>query len=85
MPLYYFDFADSGRVVPDNQGTELHGIEAAKHEAAKTLCEIVGEMLPGDPREFEINIRDEANRPLCAVAIKFEMRAHHSGNLMGEA
>jgi hypothetical protein len=76
MPKFFFDFFDSGEVTPDNHGTDLHGIDAAKHEAAKTLGAIVGDMLPGSLRELEIKIRDEADRSLGVVAVKFEMRAN---------
>jgi hypothetical protein len=75
MPKFFFDFFDSGDVTPDNHGTELHGIDAAKQEAAKTLGAIVGDMLPGSLRELEIKIRDEADRSLGVVAVKLEMRA----------
>ena len=62
-------------MTPDNHGTELHGIDAAKHEAAKTLGAIVGDMLPGSLREFEIKIRDDADRSLGVVAVQIDMRA----------
>ena len=75
MPKFFFDFFDSGEVTPDNRGTELHGVDAAKQEAAKTLGAIVGDMLPGSLREFEIKIRDDADRSLGVVAVKLEMRA----------
>jgi hypothetical protein len=64
MTLYFFDITDSGKGWPDDTGTELPDIEAAREEALATLGEIARDKLPdGDCRDFVIEIRDRQGGP----------------------
>ena len=42
MPLYFFH-VDNGEFVPDPIGTELADLEAAKLEAVRAGCEMIGD------------------------------------------
>jgi hypothetical protein len=74
VPRYFFDLADCDGLVPDETGTVLKGIEAVRSEATKALWEIAADTLSeGGGREIEIKVRDEADRPVLAVNLKFEV------------
>jgi hypothetical protein len=67
MPRYFFDFSDDGRVVRDEEGTELPDLDAARDEALKTLAGIARDELPdGNRREFALTIRDGGDAKLTA-------------------
>ena len=65
-PLYYFDLIRAGKREPDEDGTDLSGLEAAKAEAIRTLGEIVAKV-PSTDVHFEI--RSEAGEVLCSVSL----------------
>lgn len=44
MPRFYFDLREGPRFVPDADGTELDGLEAAKCHAADLAAEIIRDL-----------------------------------------
>jgi len=53
MPRYFFDTYDGDRFVPDEEGQELEGIDAAKVAAQAALPEMARDVpLDGDQRVF---------------------------------
>ncbi|QND58007.1 DUF6894 family protein [Mesorhizobium huakuii] len=77
MPLYFFDFSDTGESYPDTVGTGLISFDAAKDEAVRALMEMAREMLPdGAYRELTFKVRDETGRQLVQVTIKFELQTN---------
>jgi hypothetical protein len=70
MPLYYFDIDDSGRDVPDTEGTELADLTQARGEALRMLGEVAKNELPNSDRSrFAISICSESGKPLLTVAL----------------
>ena len=68
MPRYFFDFAEDGRLAPDEVGTELADLDAAREEALTTLAGIAMDEMPdGDRREFALTIRDDDGTKLTAT------------------
>jgi hypothetical protein len=68
MPRYFFDVADSAKV-PDEVGTELPGLQAARIEAAR----LAGRLLADQPEmfwsgeEWQVAVRDETGLVLFTV------------------
>lgn len=68
MPRYFFHIHD-GRSIPDQEGTELPGLQAAQKEAVK----LAGEMLASDPAEFwncnqwQVEVQDETGLVLFTL------------------
>ncbi|TIT17708.1 MAG: hypothetical protein E5W81_26665 [Mesorhizobium sp.] len=77
MPRYFFDFADANDVYPDDQGTDLPDVEAAKVEAAKALAAIVKDKADGSDRSFAMIVRTETGEVLLHARIKFEIEMAH--------
>ena len=74
MQRYYFDCRDGEAFIPDEEGLEFDGIEAARDEATRTLAEMAKEALPGvGRREFEIEVRDDARQPVLRTALVIEV------------
>jgi hypothetical protein len=74
MALYFFDFSDTANSYPDEDGTELQHLDAAKDQAVTALLEMSSEMLPGGAfRELVCKVRDDRTRELMKVAIRFEL------------
>ena len=74
MPLFYFDVRDNDRLLPDEDGLELPGVEEARHEAARALAEIAKDVVPGSTsRELAIEVRDETKQPLLRTMLRFEI------------
>jgi hypothetical protein len=62
---------------PDAEGTDLRSFQDAKDEAVRALVEMAREILPGGAyRELTFKVRDESDRQLIQVVIKFELQAH---------
>jgi hypothetical protein len=61
VPRIYFDTNDGDRIIPDEEGYDLAGIEEAKAEAVKALPDMARDGVPGgDYREFVVDVRDAA-------------------------
>ena len=70
MPRYFFDTYDGHRFVPDEEGRELEGFQAAKDEAQRALPEMARDELPdGDQKAFVVSVRNEAGRVILRVAL----------------
>jgi hypothetical protein len=74
LPRYYFDFREDGGMVPDEEGTEIDGLGAARDEAARTLAEMARSVLPGSTcRRLTIEVRGESGGPLLRTTLAFEV------------
>ena len=74
MPRYYFDSRDGDKLVTDDLGVELSGIEAARDQAAAGLVDFAKDVVPGSTRrELAIEVRDEAREPLLRTSLVFEV------------
>jgi hypothetical protein len=70
MPRYYFDTHDGDRLVRDNDGEELAGLERAQTEAVKALPDMARDALPcGDRRDFVVSVRDEGGRQVVKATL----------------
>jgi hypothetical protein len=47
MTRYYFDLREGADLIVDDEGTNLHDIEAAQGEAARTLAGLAWETMRG--------------------------------------
>ena len=60
--------------VPDEEGAELDGLDAAKHEATEAALEIGRDRLPGgDPRSVTIEVTDGHRRQVLTVTVPLEI------------
>jgi hypothetical protein len=46
MPRFYFDVRAGAESMPDPEGLELDGLEAAEHEATQTVLTLGRDWLP---------------------------------------
>lgn len=61
-------------MVPDEEGTEIDGLGAARDEAARTLAEMARSVLPGSTcRRLTIEVRGESGGPLLRTTLAFEV------------
>jgi hypothetical protein len=80
MPRYYFDMREGDEIAPDEEGMELHTIEAVQEEAARTLADMArdairGRRTDGAGHQMSIEVRDEAG-PVMRVKFTFEVHQH---------
>jgi hypothetical protein len=61
MPRFYFDVRAGAEPMPDPEGLELDGLEAAEHEATQTVLTLGRDWLPR-AREVRVEVRDELHR-----------------------
>ncbi len=74
MALYFFDVRDGNRLYPDDQGTEMGGLDAARTEAFAALADYVKEIvLTEDRRRVAIEVRNEKSEPLLKAVMIFEV------------
>jgi hypothetical protein len=67
MPRYYFDTQTNGQVIPDREGLDLPGEDAARREAGKALADMAKDVLPtSSPRQLSVEVRDEEKLLLVA-------------------
>jgi hypothetical protein len=63
MPLFFFDFDDTGNFSRDADGTEFPNRDMVRDEAIVTLALMAKESLPrGDHREFGVTVSDDHHR-----------------------
>jgi hypothetical protein len=75
MPRFFFDTRDNGRMLTDEFGRELDGIDAVQALAVRTLTQIAGDELAGnDQHTFTIDVRDEAGEAVLTSELTFETR-----------
>jgi hypothetical protein len=78
MALFYFDFRDGDKFIPDDVGLEYPTVDRARDEAALTLAEMAKSVLPGAAvREIAIEVRDENKQPLLRTVLRFEVHRLH--------
>ena len=74
MIRYYFDIRDGDELVPDEEGLELPGLQAAQLEAAASLLGIAKDTNDNHERlQMAIEVRT-AEGPAFEVAFLFEVR-----------
>ncbi|EHK53904.1 DUF6894 family protein [Allomesorhizobium alhagi] len=74
MALYFFDVRDDNRLYPDDQGTEMDGLKAARTEAFAALADYVKEIVPTENRRrVAIEVRNEKSKPLLKAVMIFEV------------
>jgi len=75
MPRYFFDLRDGDEFSPDDEGTELDGMEAARSELMQTLPAIAAQQIPhdGNRADFEMIVRDDADRPVMRATLSFTL------------
>jgi hypothetical protein len=75
MTRFYFDVRANDKLDSDLDGLELKGLEFAKNEAVKVLCDLAREALPAAPRhKLSVDVRNgEGNlvfRTMLVFAVK---------------
>jgi SHS2 domain-containing protein len=74
MALYFFDVRDGNRLYPDDQGTEMGGLDEARMEALAALADHVKDIRPTeDRRRVAIEVRNEKSEPLLKAVMIFEV------------
>jgi hypothetical protein len=75
MPRFYFDIRENGRLLIDEDGTDLPNLQVAEREAIMTAIELVREAVHGDT-DITVEVRDErGNYPVAAkAAVRIEKR-----------
>jgi hypothetical protein len=68
MPRYFFHVTD-GQTYPDTEGTELPGLDEARREAFRTLCELLKNKYVSSRHDWHIDITDEADHSLLRLTI----------------
>jgi hypothetical protein len=78
MPRYYFDTFDGDALSQDDEGLELDGIEAARHEARKTLPDMARDKVPddGDRRTMTVKVRDETGKVVITASLSLLVETH---------
>ena len=74
MPRYFFDTRDNEQFIPDEDGLELSGDEAARGEASSALATMARDVLPAaGRRSLSVVVRDEAKRPVLVAKLIFDV------------
>src|SRR3712207_1425051 len=75
---FYFDIREGARFVPDNEGLEFEGLDAAEREAAIAAAEIGRDRLPkGDACEVVIEVRNEHGQHVPTVTVSMQVERVH--------
>ncbi|KAA2235673.1 hypothetical protein F0L46_18865 [Salinarimonas soli] len=62
--------SDGEKLIVDDTGLELDGLQAAQDEAVRGLSEIAKDALPdGVRRDFIVEVRDEGGRKLLRASL----------------
>ena len=78
MPRFYFDVREGARFVPDDEGLEFPGLDAAEREAAEAVASIGRDLLPkGDAREVTIEVRNEHRQRVLTVTVSMHIERVH--------
>jgi hypothetical protein len=74
MPRFYFDVCDGTRFVPDDEGMEFDGLDAAEHEAAAAAAEIGRDRLPkSDARAVTVEVSNEHRQRVLTVSVTMQV------------
>ncbi|MBV9903713.1 MAG: hypothetical protein JO346_03935, partial [Alphaproteobacteria bacterium] len=71
MPRYFFDVIESGRVIPDPDGSEMGGPDEAISYCRQSAREILAQRVRFGDRvgNTTIRIRDSEQATLCEIAV----------------
>ena len=73
MPRYFFDVFDGDKLLRDEIGIELAGLEDVRTAAIEALPDIARDVLPdGDRRLFSVQVRDAENRVVFKASLDFK-------------
>ena len=80
MTRFYFDVREGARFVPDDEGVEFPGLDAAEREAAEAAASIGRDLLPrGNAPEVTIEVRNEHRQRVLTVTVSMHLdRVHPS-------
>jgi hypothetical protein len=77
MARFYFDTRDNDQFYPDDQATELEGLDSACSEACTALADYVADhvrtMAPTDCCRVAIEVSDGDHRPLIMAVLTLEV------------
>lgn len=76
MPRYYFNTED-GRRYPDEDGSDLPDVSAARQQATRVLAELLKEQPSDfwDTGRLRVEVTDEANRKVLVVDVSLVCEA----------
>jgi hypothetical protein len=77
MPLYFFHVTD-GQIYPDQDGTELPGLEAARREAFGLIGDLLRNKESWDSHERRVDITDAAGQALLTLTFAVRETSHPS-------
>jgi hypothetical protein len=75
MQRYYFDFRDERGLVPDDEGVELEGLEAARLVALRTLPNPVRELTGSNATEFAVEVRNAAGKAVLKASLMLRIQS----------
>jgi hypothetical protein len=72
---YFFDLRDGDELSPDDEGTELDGVEGARAEMIAAFPAIAAQRIrnDGDRAEFEMTVRDDAGHQVMKASLSFNL------------
>jgi hypothetical protein len=74
MKRFYFDMRDDDQFYPDDEGTELDGLVAARDEAFASLEDYVKGITPtGSRRCVSVEVSDGNHQPLIMAVLTLEV------------
>jgi hypothetical protein len=79
MPRYFCDLESNGQIIPDDEGLELVGLNAARDEAISALTAISSTSLSPDADRLALaaNVRDEAGGLVFRILLTLEVIRPH--------
>ncbi len=70
MARYFIDVLDGEKLITDEEGVELSGLDAARAEAMSTLGDMARDVRPdSEGRAVVIRIRDEGGKPVLMASL----------------
>ena len=75
MTRYFFDLRDGDEFSPDDEGTELDGVEAARAEVIRAFPAIAAQRIRDNREraEFEMTVRDDGGREVMRANLSFTL------------
>ena len=73
MPRFFFDTHDNGRVLHDEEGTELPDMDAVRKAVMSALPKIAADEIPtaGDRQHFAVLVSDEDGHPVYSATLNY--------------
>ena len=73
MTRYFFDVTDNNTLILDKEGSELHGLRAARAEAISILPDLAkGLELHGNRQTFAVTTRDATGKPVFQATLSLD-------------